>query len=156
MNEHAEVNGDTPPTEDGSRVAINRNAYYVASITAEDDTLISEPATTRIVGRPFQKGVSGNPAGRPRKGQTLAERLAAADERIARKAIRARDQRLTSLTQVGNRAWENYLAYRVGLPKQAFVMELGETAAASFLMRHNARVVDGEARLVDDNDTPQA
>lgn len=100
--------------------------------TALAETQIAEPKTARVIGRPFEKGHVGM-GGRPRKGETLAERLARADAAVARKAIRARDRRLVREDQTGNRAWENYLAYRIGLPKQAFVVETQDAPMLAWL-----------------------
>ena len=90
--------------------------------TAIADTQLPEPEKARVIGRPFQKGQVANPHGRPRKGQTLADRLAKADAKVARKAIKARDERLSLTNMVGEQAWKTYLAYRVGLPAQKFIV----------------------------------
>jgi len=34
-----------------------------------------ENSTLKVVGRPFKKGQSGNPKGRPKKGSAIAERI---------------------------------------------------------------------------------
>ncbi len=69
---------------------------------------------------------SPNPLGRPRKGETIAEKVARADAKVARKAIRARDRRLQLENAVGERAWSTYLAYNLGLPKQEYVITNGD------------------------------
>ena len=99
--------------------------------------------------------------GRPRKGETLQERLEREDARVARKALRARNNRLMREDQIGNRAWENYLAYRVGLPKQAFVVETQDAPGWTLMQRLAARgvlpaVVEGEARVIADGDAAPA
>ena len=78
-------------------------------------------------------GPSGNPAGRPRKGQTIAERVAKADAAVARKALKARDKRLELTNAVGERAWATYLAYNLGLPKQTYVIEHDDAPALAWL-----------------------
>ena len=44
--------------------------------------MTEEERPRRVVGRPFQKGQSGNPAGRAPKGQTFAEALRAQLEAV--------------------------------------------------------------------------
>lgn len=100
---------------------------------------IREPATGR-----FLPGNNANPLGRPRKGQTIAERVKVADDKVAKKAIKARDKRLQLTNMVGERAWSTYLAYNLGLPKQTFVMEQGEDKVAGFL----ASVIQGDYRVL--------
>lgn len=41
--------------------------------TAKKPAANSKGATKRVVGRPFPKGVSGNPAGRPKTGESWSE-----------------------------------------------------------------------------------
>ena len=91
-----------------------------------------------------------NTAGRPRKGQTIAERVAKADAAVARKAIKARDKRLELTNAVGERAWTTYLAYNLGLPTQPFRLDVGESPLMDFLMRHTTagHVVEGEHRIL--------
>ncbi len=104
---------------------------------ADAEVQIREPKTGRFVaGAP-----SANPKGRPKKGETLAERLKRKDDAIAAKAIKARDKRLLLPTMVGERAWTTYLAYNVGIIEQA------DSPLLALLTKH-VDVVEGESRLL--------
>ena len=118
-----------------------------------DTIQIREPKTGRFVaGAP-----SGNPHGRPRKGQTIAERVAKADAKIARDAIKARDKRLKLTNAVGERAWSTYLAYNLGLPKQEYVISRGDDPLTELMQELAARraplgapiYIEGESRTLD-------
>lgn len=122
-----------------------------------DTTITVQPAdasanTNTVTRKPwqFQPGNNANPHGRPRKGQTIADRVAKADAAIARKAIKARDKRLELTNAVGERAWTTYLAYNLGLPKQTYVIEQGDAAGMGWLQQLAGETVDGEARAVDE------
>ena len=79
----------------------------------------------------FRKGQpSANPNGRPRKGETLADKLARSDAKVARKAIAARDKRLQQLNMTGERAWSTYLAYNIGIPAQKHLIVTASADAA--------------------------
>ena len=113
---------------------------------AEPDTTVQirEPKTGRFVaGAP-----SGNPLGRPRKGQTIAERVAKADAKVAREAIKARDKRLKLTNAVGERAWSTYLAYNLGLPKQEYVISRGDDPLTELMqelaVRRTPIYIEGE------------
>ena len=124
--------------------------------TAESESLQGEPETTprRVIGRPWLPGQTGNPNGRPLKGMTLAERVAAADAKVARKALRARDQRLVREDMVGEKAWTTYLAYNLGLPKQPFVHTFEVDPLMGLLPRllDPDDVIEGEHKLLDEGD----
>ena len=116
----------------------------------QDADLIAEPTTGRDrLGR-ILPGTTGNPHGRPRKGQTLAERLAKADAKVARDAIKARDKRLKLENAVGQKAWESYLAYTVGLPVQKYHVQT-EQAPADELYARIAGMLAPPAVDVDSN-----
>jgi hypothetical protein len=106
---------------------------------------LREPATGRFVA-----GHAPHPAaGRPRKGQTIADRVAKADAAVARKAIRARDKRLELTNAVGERAWATYLAYNLGLPAQKFILSQGVSEADALdaillANQGNREAVEGE------------
>ncbi len=109
-----------------------------------EEIQIREPGTGRFVaGAP-----SANPKGRPKKGETLKERLARKDAAIAAKAIKARDKRLMQTNMVGAREWTTYLAYNVGVPAQKYIIEQADNPLLALLTKH-VDVVEGEARLLD-------
>ena len=116
----------------------------------DDASLLDEPTTGRDRYGRMLPGHTINPHGRPRKGQTIAERVAKADAAVARKAIKARDKRLELTNAVGERAWTTYLAYNLGLPTQPFRLDVGESPLMDFLMRHTTagHVVEGEHRIL--------
>jgi len=106
--------------------------------TETDTNEISSPNTKADKPWLFKAGQpSANPAGRPRKGQTLAERLAREDAKVARRAVKARNKRLELTNMVGETAWKTYLAYNLGLPAQKFTIEQTNSPMAE-LMRELA------------------
>lgn len=119
----------------------------------------TETAGKRVVGRPFAPGNMANPYGRPRKGATVldeAKRQMYAHRRgeptNAQLAAAAHVERMMRLDQTGNRAFDTWLAYESGLPKQAFEMTIEQPAVLGFLTRQAARgIVDGEARLLSES-----
>ena len=108
--------------------------------TETDSADIASPNTKTDRPWLFKAGQpSANPAGRPRKGQTIAERVAKADAKVARDAIKARDKRLKLTNAVGERAWSTYLAYNLGLPKQEYVISRGDDPLTELMQELAAR-----------------
>lgn len=119
---------------------------------ADEAPLIAEPKTAVVRGRPFQKGQSGNVLGRPRKGETIAERVKRRDDAVLGRALKARDKRLALHNAVGAREWSTYLAYNLGLPAQKFIVSQGQTVADvtdAKLLALNAPLYIEEPRAAD-------
>jgi hypothetical protein len=99
-----------------------------------------------------------NTAGRPRKRDSLLEVTRKKVESAASKVADAKLKRLLRDDSVGNRAWAEYRDTYYGMPKQTLVLEQGESPMLALLERFNAidqaRTVEGEARVVDDNEGP--
>ena len=122
-----------------------------SSEMAIEGVALAEPR--KVYGRPFVKGDPNIPKspGRPRKGETLAEKVARKDAAVASKALKARDKRLVREDMVGEKAWTTYLAYNLGLPKQPFVHTFEVDPLMGLLPKllESDDVIEGEHKLLD-------
>ncbi len=103
-------------------------------VTSSDDTLIVEPETTgtrRVIGRPFEPGQSGNPAGRPRKGESAQDKLRKQTDRRADKII---DGVLSQAERGNVRAFVSIWDRVYGVPKQSLVIERADDPLTQWLM----------------------
>jgi hypothetical protein len=144
-----------PAKEDGRLVTkpdrIAEPTAVYGTETVEPATRLAEPETPkRVIGRPFQPGNNMNPKGRPKKGETLADRLRRKDEAIAKKAIEARDKRLLRNDGIGEKAWVTYLAYNLGRPVQPYISLAGTDDP--LLQMFSGAVVEGEYTVSEEPD----
>ena len=125
----------------------------------DTQTLLAIPIRRGFPHR-FQPGVSGNPAGRPKKGHTLADRLRAAPARTQRqiaestfreaKAGSARHTELilkVELAAEEREAAKAAAAQALDSPAARLLQEIGRQIA---LAREAAEVVDAEYRELPD------
>ncbi len=105
--------------------------------------LIDEPETeTQVDSRPwlFKPGQSGNPAGRPRKGQSAQEKLVAhvnrdADEILAGIVREARKGNTRAFIALWDRAF--------GVPKQTLVVERPDDPLTRWIQGMTGVSIDG-------------
>jgi hypothetical protein len=102
----------------------------------------------------FQKGQpSRNPHGRPRKGESLPERLAREYDKRQKQLIDAAIKRALRDDQVGNRAFNDGLDRVYGKVADEMHITTGEqTPVMAWLQRLSGEVVDGESRVVPDTE----
>lgn len=134
---------------------VNGTALSQPPVSVTPDT---DNAPRRTVGRPFAPGNKYG-KGRPRKGESIPERLKRAIEqpKTTEAIVQATVARLLREDAVGNRAFADVRDTVYGIPKQTLVLEHGESPADALdarLAQLLGQTVDGEARLLDDN--PQA
>lgn len=111
-----------------------RDRQETASVSTVSDPPKSGSADTtiaprRIVGRPFAPGNNANPRGRPRKGETFADKYIKATERDADAMIAAHVERSKGKSAVAARDFELAAAYHMGRPLQKFVGVVAESGA---------------------------
>lgn len=135
----------------------SRNAVALADRPADSqpslaaDTVDSSPKP--ITDRPWLFRAGHDPRrntnGRPKRGESLPEKLRTKVEKEADKIVEAVYQRLLREDAVGNRAFADVRDTLYGIPKQTLIIEqpndpLIETLQASI----NRTVIDGESRLL--------
>ncbi len=98
-------------------------------------------------GRKWKPGQSGNPNGRPRKGESVMDQTKRLAATKSKQLAEAHVKRMMRTDSVGNRAWSDFNAYDVGLPKQTYVIEQADSPLLAFLTKH-VDVVEGESRLL--------
>ena len=98
----------------------------------------------RINGR-FARGIKLGP-GRPRRGQSVPEKLKAKVERHGDAVVKAAYERLLRTDSVGNRAFADMRDTVYGVPKQTLVLQQGDDPLALLLPRllNDAETVEGE------------
>ncbi len=100
----------------------------------QDHALIGEPETTvirRVVGRPFEPGQSGNPAGRPKRGQSLPEQLR---KQIDRRAPEIIDGLLSKAERGDTRAFVAAMSYSYGVPATKLIVQREDDPLTQWLM----------------------
>ena len=110
------------------------------------DTASSDPNSNpqrRVLGRPFPKGVSGNPSGRPKRDPTLQEicrMLKGKTIQVVAGLLDSNDEkvRLAAVTAVWDRGW--------GRPPQAVALAVDDASGAN-LARSRAILAAGFGRL---------
>ena len=106
----------------------------------------------------WAKGNAGGP-GRPRKGESFAEQYMKRLDREAEPLIDAHIRRAKGNNVVAERAFATALAYKIGVPKQTFVVETQDSPMAALLTELAqlqalpAPYVEGESRDAT-HDTP--
>lgn len=129
--------------------------YHEIEQAAEDQTtaLIRQPITGRFV-----KGVSGNPKGRPKRGQTYVERLKAAADRNADALVAsAINEALNGRNKIRAHTYIRDTAY--GIPKQTIIMQSEETELERTLRQWREqdearRTIDAESVTLLDDGSP--
>lgn len=81
----------------------------------------------------FLPGNRANPKGRPRKGESLPEKLRAATEKHADKIVAAALERVLRADSVGNRAFADIRDTVYGVPKQTLIVQRDDDPALSLL-----------------------
>lgn len=117
-------------------------------MTTDTETARLQTAATvspdRVNGR-FAPGNRLGP-GRPRRGESVPEKLRAKVERHGDKVVEAVYQRLLRTDSVGNRAFADVRDTIYGIPKQHLVIEQSDSPLASVLaslhMRADYRLAD--------------
>ncbi len=100
----------------------------------EDENLIAEPETgsqQRDSRGYFLPGVSGNPNGRPKKGQSLPEKLRASIDRRADKII---DGQLSAAERGNTRAFVAAMSYAYGVPATKLIVQREDDPLTQWLM----------------------
>ena len=110
-----------------------------------DSTNVLLPAK-RTIGRPFAPGNAFG-RGRPRKGESFAEKYAKRVERDADALIEAHIRRAKGGNVVAERAFALAAAYKMGRPVQPYVVENADAPALAWLQAlASGQGVDGTAR----------
>ena len=89
--------------------------------------------------------------GRPKRGESVPEKLKAKLERHGDKVVEAAFRRLLRDDSVGNRALEDALNRRYGVNAQKYVIESGSDSAAMTALLALVGSIEGEYRVMDDN-----
>lgn len=140
-----------------------RTALAALALTASESTindpLKSDTADTKTVakpvrGRPFAPGNNANPRGRPKKGESFADKYRKRLEKDADALIEAHVVRAQGKGAVAARDFELAAAYAMGRPQQKYVVETQDSPLLAFLQRHTAALpyIEGEARLLPADD----
>lgn len=117
------------------------DTLLVQSDTAAPDT------PRKVIGRPFPPGVSGNPAGRPKRGQTYLDRLRAERDRNADKIA---EHQVQQAMRERTPRFATFLRDTLdGLPKQVLSIEREETPGDLLLQRVNRRLAELAGQTVD-------
>ena len=120
---------------------------------ASPDSTTGKPRR-RGPGRPFVAGdPRANTRGRPKKGESFAERYRKEIERHAEELIRGHVERAKGRGVVASKEFALAAAYVMGRPVQPYVVETQDAPGWTLMQRLAARgvlptVVEGEARLL--------
>lgn len=159
MNEHAEVNGPSAPTglpitELATANSDDATAAKAYAVALSPNPQSDQPIVVRGERGRFLPGQAPKSPGRPRKGESMPEKLRKRVEKDADRVVDAVVARLLREDAVGNRAFADVRDTVYGIPKQTLVLEQGASPLAAFLARRaerlNAGAVDGEATIVSD------
>ena len=144
-----EVNGDTTPTVNDNVLTATDLALQPQPQSASLDSVTAK----RPRGRPFVAGdPRSNTRGRPRKGESFAEKYRKAVERDADAIIRAHVDAAKGAGIVGSRERALTMAYAMGRPVQPYVNVGGDdplTALSSELAQHSQ--LPESTQTTDDN-----
>ncbi len=132
-----------------SRIAEPVTAYNVQETATSES---SKPASLSVRG--FQKGFDPrrNVRGRPPKGESFAEKYMKALDKDADALIQAHIKRGKGDGTAAERAFTLAAAYKMGLPKQTFVIHDGDSPLAALFSTLAATgalpapYIDGESR----------
>ena len=128
---------------------------------ASPDSSTAKPRR-RGPGRPFVAGdPRANTRGRPKKGESFAERYRKEIERHAEDLIRGHVERAKGRGVVASKEFALAAAYVMGRPVQPYVVETQDAPGWTLMQRLAARgvlptVVEGEARVIADGDASPA
>ncbi len=137
------VTGETTPASD---TALTTSADSITGRVTRPGTFASGHDTRR------------NTAGRPKKGESFADKYRKRLEKDADSLIEAHVRRAQGSGTVAARDFELAAAYAMGRPVQKYEYRDTDSPLLGFLMRHTAQLpyVDGESRDITTADSAQS
>ena len=108
-------------------------------------------STGRVNGR-FAPGNKLGP-GRPKRGESVPEKLKAKLERHGDKVVAAAFDRMLQTNQVGNRALEDALNRAYGVNAQKFILQQDGADAAVSVLLQRMHTIDADYKLLPDTNT---
>lgn len=97
-------------------------------MAAED----SEGTANKVIGRPFKKGQSGNPSGRPKTDPEIREALYGAGLKATQKLIKLID---SSSDKIALQACVEILNRILGKPEAVSKLEISDNAPKMFIVK---------------------
>ena len=119
--------------------------------TGQESGNVSTSSANSSTGK-FQAGDAwrGNRNGRPRKGESVPEKLRRKVEKHGDQVVEAVYQRLLRTDSVGNRAFADVRDTIYGVPKQTLVLESEQDPALDWLLAKAGKQawIEGESRVI--------